>query len=67
MTIDLAAIAAAQVPKSCADCGRTFGSRSAYALAHDSDRCLPDHYFEAQLVQVDGVYVSRGTPNDVRR
>jgi hypothetical protein len=61
VTDDLAgAIAAARAPKSCPSCGRTFGSPSAWQLAHDG-RCLPDHFFEAQLTRVDGVYVLRGS------
>jgi hypothetical protein len=57
---DQEAIAAARRPKSCGGCGRTFSSPSAYAVAHDG-RCLPDHTIESQLVQVAGVWVSRGT------
>jgi hypothetical protein len=56
-----AAIAAATAPKSCGRCGRTYAGPSAYQVAHDQGRCLPDHMTEAQLVIVDGVYGLRGT------
>jgi hypothetical protein len=56
-----AAIAAATAPKSCGRCGRTFAGSSAYQVAHDQGRCLPDHMTEALLIVVDGVVVLRGS------
>ena len=55
-----AAIAAATAPKSCGACGRTFAGPSAYQVAHDQGRCLPDHITEGLLAVVDGVYALRG-------
>jgi hypothetical protein len=53
------AIAAAQRPRSCGACGRTFIG-SAFTVAHDG-RCLPDSMIESQLLLVDGVWTLRGT------
>lgn len=53
-------IAAASAPKGCPSCGRIFGSPGAFALAHDG-RCLPDHMIESTLIEVSGVWVTRGS------
>jgi hypothetical protein len=55
------AVAAATAPKSCGRCGRVYAGPSAYQVAHDQGRCLPDHMIEGLLVVVDGVYVLRGS------
>jgi hypothetical protein len=54
------AIAAASAAQGCGRCGRTFGSPSAYAAAHDG-RCLPDHMIESMLTEVSGVWCTRGS------
>ncbi len=58
------AVAEASRAQGCASCGRTFGSPGAFAVAHDG-RCLPDHVIESALVEISGVWCSRGT--DVTR
>jgi hypothetical protein len=57
---DAAAIEAASAARGCSSCGRTFGSPGAYAQAHDG-RCLPVHMFESVLVEVSGVWCTRGS------
>jgi len=47
-------------PRSCADCGRLMADASAFTVHQDGGSCLPDGAY-GQLVQVDGVWHSRGT------
>jgi hypothetical protein len=55
------AIRAATSPVGCSRCGRTFKGQSAREVAHDGDRCLPPHYWDGMLTEVDGVWVMRGS------
>ena len=54
------AVEAASAARGCGSCGRTFGSPGAYAVAHDG-RCLPDHMIESALVEVSGIWCTRGS------
>lgn len=54
------AIAEALMPRSCTACGLTFGSQSAYTVAHDRGGCLPAGAY-GQLVEVDGCWCIRGS------
>ena len=46
-------------PRSCA-CGRTMANAAAFTVHQDAGRCLPDGAY-GQLVDVDGVWHTRGT------
>ena len=56
---EAAALEAASAARGCSSCGRTFGSPGAHAVAHDG-RCLPDHVIESALVEISGVWCTRG-------
>ncbi len=50
----------ATTARGCNSCGRTFGSPGAFALAHDG-RCLPESAIESLLIDISGVWVTRGS------